>query len=601
LRRSILFTLFLLITPVLLLGKTDTRTYTTIGQVALTVTNFGVIGNGFRVFDEVTGKPLPSCEYPKGSGNEHLYRAGLWIGAITYEGETLVTTGVSDAPAASPAQEGFEFYPTDSPGDTVIERSLLLTSPYYDLNAVSEQDFLATYYDDRKEVPHHTPLHIEINQYSYAWSYSYADDFVIIQFVIKNNSFGDLDKVYLGIYAELVSASRTFWGNFFNSTPMFQHKRVFFDDTLRMMWEKNDGYDTLATQVIGIAALGLTKDGEEIIDSLRTIFQWWSWRDMEGAVSDITRYQVLSADSSDPDVDDEYVMDHGYPDPICLLSVGDSTLLIPTGDSVIVTFAIVLGEDYEHLITNFEWARRAYEAGFQFPAPPPSPVFKLIPKNREVTLFWDPTPESAIDPYTHKLDFEGYRIYRRSQEDTTWILLAQFDKVDTIGFNTGLPEPCDTPPFEGWRSFTDRGVKNGYTYTYSITSFDTGDPALGLESLESAILQSVDSVIPSVPPSREKPIGIYPNPYRMRASWDRSGGYGRMIRFTNLPRRATLYIYNIAGDLVKTIEHDDPYSGEASWNLVTDQDKSVAPGLYYVVVLDRSTKKVRRARFLIIK
>ncbi len=599
--KRLVLILILLLIPIVIMGKTDTRTYTTIGQVALTITNFGVIGNGFRVYDQATGRPLPSCEYPKGSGIEHLYRAGLWVGAVDYEGDTLVTTGVSDASAASPAQEGFEFYPTDLQSDTVIERSILLTSPYYSPDAVSEQDFFANYGDDRKVIPHHTPLHLEINQYSYAWSYSYADDFVILQFVIKNNSPGDLDKVYVGMYAELVSASRKFWGDYFNSTTMFQHKRVYFDDTLRMMWEKNDGYDTLATQVIGIAALGFVRDGVELIDSLRRVFQWWSWRDMQGSISDVVRYQVLSADSSDPNVDEEYVIDHGYPDPICLLSIGDSSLYIPTGDSIIVTFAIVLGENYDHMLTNYSWAKRAYEAGFQFPAPPPSPVFRAIPGNREVTLFWDPTPEEAADPYTHKKDFEGYRIYRRSDGDTTWILLAQFDILDTIGFNTGLPELCDTPPYRGWRTFKDVGVKNGHTYVYSITSFDTGDPELGLESLESAILQSIDSVVPSVPPEREKPIGVYPNPYRLRASWDQPGNYGRMIRFTNLPRRATLYIYNIAGDLVKTIEHDDPYSGEASWNLVTDQDKSVAPGLYYVVVVDRDNKKVRRARFLIIK
>jgi len=52
---------------------------TSIGRIGLTVTNIGVIGNSYRgpfVFG------VPSCEYPIGSGIEHLFDGGLWVGSV---------------------------------------------------------------------------------------------------------------------------------------------------------------------------------------------------------------------------------------------------------------------------------------------------------------------------------------------------------------------------------------------------------------------------------------------------------------------------------------------------------------------------------------
>ena len=57
---------------------------------------------------------------------------------------------------------------------------------------------------------------------------------------------------------------------------------------------------------------------------------------------------------------------------------------------------------------------------------------------------------------------------------------------------------------------------------------------------------------------------------------------------------------NVAGDVVKTINHDSDY-GEETWNLLSDKNQPVATGLYYLVVRDEDTGNVKIAKFTIVR
>jgi hypothetical protein len=82
-------------------------------------------------------------------------------------------------------------------------------------------------------------------------------------------------------------------------------------------------------------------------------------------------------------------------------------------------------------------------------------------------------------------------------------------------------------------------------------------------------------------------VKVVPNPYLTRAAWDIDNDYQR-IQFINLPTECDIRIYTIAGDLVKTIHHEDPYSGgfqshtagTAYWNLQTENNQKVSTGVY---------------------
>lgn len=81
-------------------------------------------------------------------------------------------------------------------------------------------------------------------------------------------------------------------------------------------------------------------------------------------------------------------------------------------------------------------------------------------------------------------------------------------------------------------------------------------------------------------------IYVVPNPYIGAASWERaSGSIGRgerKIEFFNLPQTCTIRIFNVRGELIKTIEHSGAINeGSASWDLRSNDSEDVAYGIYF--------------------
>src|SRR5438093_682311 len=59
-----------------------------VGRLQLQITNFGETGNQ----SNPSRTTVPSAEWPAGSGNDYLYAAGLWVGALDASGIPHVTT-----------------------------------------------------------------------------------------------------------------------------------------------------------------------------------------------------------------------------------------------------------------------------------------------------------------------------------------------------------------------------------------------------------------------------------------------------------------------------------------------------------------------------
>jgi hypothetical protein len=85
-------------------------------------------------------------------------------------------------------------------------------------------------------------------------------------------------------------------------------------------------------------------------------------------------------------------------------------------------------------------------------------------------------------------------------------------------------------------------------------------------------------------------VKVVPNPYLVRNEWERHPDY-RKIKFINLPDKCTIRIFNFAGDLIKTIEHDATKitssgtvplgsGGDEDWDLLTESGQKPAPGVY---------------------
>ncbi len=96
-------------------------------------------------------------------------------------------------------------------------------------------------------------------------------------------------------------------------------------------------------------------------------------------------------------------------------------------------------------------------------------------------------------------------------------------------------------------------------------------------------------------------VKVVPNPYLVRAAWDIDQDYQR-IQFINLPTECKIRIYTIAGDLVKTIDHNSPYTsgfgsetrGTAYWNLMTENNQKITTGVYVFYIDSPYGKTVGR-------
>jgi hypothetical protein len=69
-----------------------------------------------------------------------------------------------------------------------------------------------------------------------------------------------------------------------------------------------------------------------------------------------------------------------------------------------------------------------------------------------------------------------------------------------------------------------------------------------------------------------------PNPYFAHSAYELSQ-FNRVIKFTHLPERCTIRIFNLAGDPIRTLDKNDGTS-LTTWDLQTDRGLPVGSGVY---------------------
>jgi len=74
-------------------------------------------------------------------------------------------------------------------------------------------------------------------------------------------------------------------------------------------------------------------------------------------------------------------------------------------------------------------------------------------------------------------------------------------------------------------------------------------------------------------------IRAVPNPYYAHSNYE-TDQFSRKLRFMNLPERCTIRLYNLAGQLVRTLQKDDPTTSILTWDLHTENQLPVGSGVY---------------------
>ncbi len=698
----------------------DYDNYTIVGEMGLTVTNFGIIGEGWKNPEQ------PSCRYKQYGTDREMVElmsyGGLWIGGIPLiEGSedaqsARVSTAIVDG-AFDYGEEGFEFNTSAATGDTIHTRSsisLASTSPlasYFSLDAVSHQDLLADFNDFNSDIVNHKSLGIEVYLESYAWSHSFMESFVILDYTITNKSNlvdstgtgWDIKNLYAGIWADASVNNMNYKSRWEPGSGFSWYDNInSFEQTNNPNgYPRNIGYqydydgdDGWSRVYFGVMALhgpnNRSKYFGDASGDWYTYYNQWRWNtevnqdipEFSMPISDVERYEKLS---SSPFNDQTFVQNNenepwlDSPNSwMMLVSAGPfgtlpqaNDFILPVGESINVVFAVI-GAPWSHqgssnnifrrqdLIKNADWAQKAFNGEdvngnsvldlgedlngneildrYIVPEPPPSPSMTVIADDQSVTLYWDNAPEFALDPVSRKHDFAGYRIYgsaKTSGNEDQYSLLAEFDLIgDEFGYDTGLDLVQITNELGIKDSieinghfyhyyWVNEGVQNGWPNNaiYAITAYDSGDKNTGLTSLESSQNENRISVIPGTPPTNnalEAPVSVYPNPYRVQASWDGAGQRDRLVWFRNLPELSIIRIFTLSGDLVDEIDHDGGnYSGgdisrlpagnivlsggEHPWDLITQYDEPIATGMYVYTVENLSNNDIQVGKLLVIK
>lgn len=473
-----------------------------------------------------------------------------------------------------------------------------------------------------------------------AWSGSLYEDFIIWVYVVRNINPAPIVDMRMGIHVDY-----SFLPNF--DTPAFgDADRHYYDPTLQLAYATDDdGYElsmdgrTLGpAQIAWGGVIALRMPGGDHGVAAYDASHFWEGQTSAwgsgGAPEMFYQWNLLNEndphDSNGDGIDDDFDL-NGVPDAEeggpgyyvgsgadGLQVLGSHAFTLGPGESDTLIFATVFGENQNDLFTNAKRAKALYETGWTVVTAPPAPVVEAKPGDRQVTLFWD--NHSEKDP-----QFEGYKIYRSLDGGTTWgtesfqdffggvhyIPLEQYDLVNDIkGYYQTLPEYAwfylgddewlpvqrvvEVDTFQYFEAgdtlnfFVDRDVVNGLEYRYYVAAYDSGNGIVGpLENTPAtnpAEKNNAVAVIPrgAVSTANLEAVRVVPNPYFVTAAWDR--GQERQVQFTHLPEKATIRIFNSAGEMVRELNHDaatSPAPSLQSWDLKNYHQQLVAPGVYF--------------------
>lgn len=218
---------------------------------------------------------------------------------------------------------------------------------------------------------------------------------------------------------------------------------------------------------------------------------------------------------------------------------------------------------------------------YQIPVPPPAPAITVINFGKAfVKILWN----RAVEDFEHPRltgNLAKFYIMRAVAGMGPWTIIDSVAVGDSLN-SDGLYEFIDK----------DQSFKVGEYRYYSVVSVDEYGNRSGKTNL---IKFRKD--IPAVEPPLGK-VYVVPNPF-IRKSGFIGEGDDRRISFYGLPDHCTIRVFSYSGQLIDTIEHDDPvYSHEKVQ--VTRNGQDMASGIYFYVVTTPDGDETH-GKFIILK
>ena len=370
----------------------------------------------------------------------------------------------------------------------------------------------------------------------------------------------NLDKRWSGVYSEGSSTwpnppSERWIGraayNYRQSVDAGQKHIVFGPYTLK----HGDKLEYSLAEVVGYGA----KPGKGI-EGGQTLQQW--------AATPSWNQKVTFGNEV---VTQHYLDDFGYPDYI-------NSNVTSVTDVAHKAFQAYLGADS---IAIPVWPEDNPKDGiYRIPVPVPAPVITVQNTNVGIVrITWN----RAAEDFTHPRlmgTLKKFNIYRSDAGMGPWALLDSI-LVGQVN-DENIYEYLDTDPV----------FKLGEKRYYSVVSVDDKGNFSGRTNITRH-----DKNVASVEKMQE--VFVVPNPFKIESGFGGKVGAEDKIGFYGLPKKCSIRIYSYAGQLVETIEHDDPVYTTA-WFQVTRNEQEIASGIYLYIITTPEGDKAS-GKFIIVK
>ncbi len=535
---------------------------------------------------------FPSMDWPGGPNElikddqrSYTVGGGIWIGGRHAGGDVFLT-------------ENGPFFEVDNGTfEDMEEIENFIGSGNYNPNE-AEEKIIARWT---------TSESISVERISRSWSFPGLNNSIIYEYTITNQNSTTLTDVYIGFPNLIRPSYQDFivhngWGDDFNRTDEYvsydQSRALLYayDDTPNFSLPNDVGnyweeYGELRTT--GYAGFSIL-DADPAVDSSPqpSIVFYAQLLNNEnqlslGSTSQENLYAILSGQDLSLQANPDELLT-----PFMLLACGPYSMEPNSSVKIVVAEAVnglpievalegleaqeLLPAGLDSLTSSIDRAKALYQNNYQLATvSPPSPEIEIIPvpENQTITLSWQPLEESWVNPISSLSNIQEYRIYRADRS-----FIGPYTQIKRIRPDRMLDyERYFDPDLNKW-VYEDLSISLGAGYFYTVTTMDS----TGLESWwTNRNEEAVEAT--RAPAENTLNVTVFPNPFREVSGFPTTGSENSIV-WTNLPEKCTIRIYTSSAELVKKMEHDNPYSGEEVWDQLSNARQRTAPGIYFWTV-----------------
>lgn len=534
----------------------------------------------------------PSMDWPGGpdqmnKDDQRSYSvgSGMWIGGKKSDGSLFFT------------ENGPFNFVDNGTFEEIIRFDNYLGSPTYN-PAEAEQIITAKW---------KTSENISVERKSRVWSFPAINNFVICEYIITNNNSTPVNDVYIGFPNLLRPSYQDFvvhngWGDDFNRTDDF----VDFDSTRNLIYSWDDtpnfsipgdigNFWEAANELrtTGYAGVSLLYADPSSDNSPQPSNIFWAqllnnerFFTIQSSTAQ-SLYNILNGSDKSLQANPG---DHLT--PFILMSMGPYNISPGTSIKIVTAQAVngipleralqglnaqsLLPRGLDSLKNTIDRAKTLYDNNYQLSSvPPPSPEIEIyaLPSNKTIALAWSPIENSWVNPISGKANFREYKIYRSDRS-----FIGPFTVIRRIDpkRNTDRSRYYDSQN-DKW-VYEDQTISLGAGYFYAITSVDSAGKESWLTNRNKKAITATRS-----PSENALNVKVFPNPFKEVSGFPTSGTENFIV-FSNLPAVCTIRIYTTNGELLRTLDHNNPNSGEEVWDQLTDFRQRTAPGIYFYTV-----------------